>query len=96
LNAPDVVRRFLQKCRFALRKPPFYRLNYRNKDNLDFRLLIASKQATKNENKKGPEIYRLLRYPEKRCNNATFRVFTRENGVLTGCNNDATVALFLT
>jgi hypothetical protein len=28
LSAPDVVRRFLQKCRFALRKPPFYPLNY--------------------------------------------------------------------
>jgi hypothetical protein len=32
LNAPDVVRRFLQKCRFGIRKPPFYPLNYGNND----------------------------------------------------------------
>jgi hypothetical protein len=41
MNAPDVVRRFLQKCHFALRKPPFYPLNYGNKDNCDFRFAIA-------------------------------------------------------
>jgi hypothetical protein len=41
LNAPDVVRRFLQKCRFALRKPPFYPLNYGNRDICDFRFSTA-------------------------------------------------------
>ena len=32
LNAPDVVRQLLQKCRFVLRKPVFYPLNYGNND----------------------------------------------------------------
>jgi hypothetical protein len=41
LSAPDVVRRFLQKCRFALRKLLFYPLNYGNSDICDFRFSTA-------------------------------------------------------
>ena len=32
LNTPDVVRGFLHKCRFGLRKSPLYPLNFRNKE----------------------------------------------------------------
>ena len=42
LSAPDVVRRFLQKCRFALRKALFYPLNYGNVSISDCRFRIES------------------------------------------------------
>jgi hypothetical protein len=45
LNAPDVVRRFLQECRFAVRKPLFYPLNYGNSDNCDFRFFECGLQT---------------------------------------------------
>jgi hypothetical protein len=47
LNAPDVVRRFLQKCRFGIRKPLFYPLNYGNSDIGDFRFAIADCNRTR-------------------------------------------------
>jgi hypothetical protein len=37
----DDTSEFQQKCRFALRKPPFYPLNYGNNDIFDFRFAIA-------------------------------------------------------
>jgi hypothetical protein len=41
LRAADDISEFQQKCRFALRKPPFYPLNYGDDDICDFRFSIA-------------------------------------------------------
>jgi hypothetical protein len=54
LRTADDICEFLQNCRFALRKPPFYPLNYGNSDNCDFRFSTGNcKQQTMQSTRKG-------------------------------------------
>src|SRR5262245_56495841 len=47
-----VKMRFQTKCRFGIRKPPFYPLNYGNNGSFDFRFAIADcKQQTDSRNR---------------------------------------------